>query len=400
MKKLNLTNVRRTLVIGLGSLEFDEEPAKTIAMLKAATKDNNHIKCTLDDIDEDELFGDIVENILDNLVDGEQTTVEAEIFTTVCNYNSLMQNREKRTKALSNNNKNGKDDDGDEPKVAPKQTVKNNNNKNGKDDDGDEPKVAPKQTVQSKKAEPKTEAPKTTEPKIENNNNLDTLEKAIMNTQIAMSSLDEKTEALIKDFRDGKASEESTVKAIEGLLLSDKTTITMIQELLNNIEIPKELIDDIIGQDGKDLTQVKELLRSENTNLTDEQIDVIEGMYFDELNHANKVANRLNKKHIDKRLFAILKTLMKIGVKEMKKEIEQISIAKNNDKSFHDTLNEIHNVMGDVTISPLIYPDEAKQEMDMNEKMRQWNETHTEAKPVFNNNNNQQQNEAQHTVTQ
>ena len=384
---LNKTNVRRTLVIGLGSLNFDEDATKTVSILKAATKDNQFIKCTLDDIDEDELFGDIIENVMSNLVDGEQTAVESEVFATVCNYNSLMQNREKRSKALSNNSKNGKDDDGDEPKVAPKQIVQSK-------------KSEPKK-VEVKPAEPKTEAPKTTEPKVENNNNLDTLEKAIMNTQIAMSSLDEKTESLIKDFRDGKSSEESTVKAIEGLLLSDKTTITMIQELLNNIEIPKELIDDIIGQDGKDLTQVKELLRNENQNLTDEQIDVIEGMYFDELNHANKVANRLNKKHIDKRLFAILKTLMKIGVKEMKKEIEQISIAKNNDKSFHDTLNEIHNVMGDVTISPLIYPDqEAKQEMDMNEKMRQWNEAHTEAKPLFTNNNNQQQNEAQHTVTQ
>lgn len=384
---LNKTNVRRTLVIGLGSLNFDEDATKTVSILKAATKDNQFIKCTLDDIDEDELFGDIIENVMSNLVDGEQTAVESEVFATVCNYNSLMQNREKRSKALSNNSKNGKDDDGDEPKVAPKQIVQSK-------------KSEPKK-VEVKPAEPKTEAPKTTEPKVENNNNLDTLEKAIMNTQIAMSSLDEKTESLIKDFRDGKASEESTVKAIEGLLLSDKTTITMIQELLNNIEIPKELIDDIIGQDGKDLTQVKELLRSENTNLTDEQIDVIEQMYLDELNHANKVNNRLNKKHIDKRLFAVLKTLMRVGVDEMKKEIEQISIAKNNDKSFHDTLNEIHNVMGDVTISPLIYPDqEAKPEMDMNEKMRQWNETHTEAKPLSNNNNNQQQNEAQHTVTQ
>ena len=391
---LNRTNVRRTLVIGLGSLNFDEDATKTVSMLKAATKDNNHIKCTLDDIDEDELFGDIIENIMDNLVDGEQATVESEVFTTVCNYNSLMQNREKRTKALSNNNKNGKDDDGDEPKVAPKQTVKNNQPKKAE---------APK-TVEVKPAEPKTEAKdeesKPVESKVENNNNLDTLEKAIMNTQIAMSSLDEKTEALIKDFKEGKATEEDTVKAIEGLLLSDKTTITMIQELLKNIEIPKELIDDIIGQDGKDLAQVKELLRSENTNLTDEQIDVIEGMYFDELNHAEKITKRLNKKNIDQRLFAVLKTLMRVGVEEMKKEVQQISIAKNNDKSFNDTLNEIHNVMGDVTISPLIYPDqEAKPEMDMNEKMRQWNETHTEAKPLFNN-NSQQQNEAQHTVTQ
>ena len=391
---LNRTNVRRTLVIGLGSLNFDEDATKTVSMLKAATKDNNHIKCTLDDIDEDELFGDIIENIMDNLVDGEQATVESEVFTTVCNYNSLMQNREKRTKALSNNNKNGKDDDGDEPKVAPKQTVKNNQPKKAE---------APK-TVEVKPAEPKTEAKdeesKPVESKVENNNNLDTLEKAIMNTQIAMSSLDEKTEALIKDFKEGKATEEDTVKAIEGLLLSDKTTITMIQELLKNIEIPKQLIDDIIGQDGKDLTQVKELLRSENTNLTDEQIDVIEGMYFDELNHAEKITKRLNKKNIDQRLFAVLKTLMRVGVEEMKKEVQQISIAKNNDKSFNDTLNEIHNVMGDVTISPLIYPDqEAKPEMDMNEKMRQWNETHTEAKPLFNN-NSQQQNEAQHTVTQ
>ena len=392
---LNRTNVRRTLVIGLGSLNFDEDATKTVSMLKAATKDNNHIKCTLDDIDEDELFGDIIENIMDNLVDGEQATVESEVFTTVCNYNSLMQNREKRTKALSNNNKNGKDDDGDEPKVAPKQTVKNNQPKKAE---------APK-TVEVKPAEPKTEAKdeesKPVESKVENNNNLDTLEKAIMNTQIAMSSLDEKTEALIKDFKEGKATEEDTVKAIEGLLLSDKTTITMIQELLKNIEIPKELIDDIIGQDGKDLAQVKELLRSENTNLTDEQIDVIEGMYFDELNHAEKITKRLNKKNIDQRLFAVLKTLMRVGVEEMKKEVQQISIAKNNDKSFNDTLNEIHNVMGDVTISPLIYPDqEAKPEMGMDEKMRQWNETHTEAKPLFNNNNNQQQNEAQHTVTQ
>lgn len=397
---LNKVNVRRTLVIGLGSLEFDEDSSKTVSMLKAATKNNQFIKCTLDDIDEDELFGDIIENIMDNLVDGEQATVESEIFTTVCEYNQLMSNRSRRSKALNNNNKNGKDDDGDEPKVAPKQTVKNNQPKKAE---------APK-TVEVKPAEPKTEAPKTTEPKVEeskpvepkveNNNDLDTLEKVIMNTQIAMSSLDEKTEALIKDYKDGKATEEDTVKAIEDLLLSDKTTITMIQELLKNVEIPKQLINDIIGQDGKDLTQVKELLRYQNTNLTDEQIDVIEQMYLDELVHAEKVSKRLNKKNIDQRLFAILKTLMRVGVEEMKKEIQQISIAKNNDKSFHDTLNEIHNVMGDVTISPLIYPDqEAKPEMDMNEKMRQWNETHTEAQPLFNN-NNQQQNEAQHTVTQ
>lgn len=387
---LNRTNVRRTLVIGLGSLQFDEDSTKTVAMLKTSTKDNKFIKCTLDFIDEEELFGDIVENIMDNLVDGEQATVESEIFTTVCNYNELMQNRSKRSKALTNNNKkNDKDDD--EPKVAPaKQTVKNN---------------------QPKKTEPKTEAPKVTEPEVEeskpaepeveNNNDLDPLEqleKAIMNTQVEMSYLDKKTEALIKDFEDGKTSEENTVKAIEGLLLSDKTTITMIQKLLKNVEIPKQLIDDIIGKDGKDLSQVKELLRSENQNLTDEQIDVIESMYLDELNHANKVARRLNKKHVDQRLFAILKTLMKIGVDELKKEIEQISIAKNNDKSFNDTLNEIHNVMGDVTISPLIHVNESQPEMN-NEEIRQWNETHTEAKPLFSNNNNQQT-EAQHTVTQ
>ena len=387
---LNRTNVRRTLVIGLGSLQFDEDSTKTVAMLKTSTKDNKFIKCTLDFIDEEELFGDIVENIMDNLVDGEQAEVESEIFTTVCNYNELMNNRSKRSKALSNNK--GNDKDGDEPKESPaKQTVKNN---------------------QPKKAEPKTEAPKATEqpkveeskpvePKVENNNNLDTLEqleKAIMNTQVEMSYLDKKTEKLIKDFEDGKATEENTVKAIEGLLLSDKTTIDMIQKLLKNVEIPKQLIDDIIGKDGKDLSQVKELLRSENQNLTDEQIDVIESMYLDELNHANKVARRLNKKHVDQRLFAILKTLMKIGVDELKKEIEQISIAKNNDKSFHDTLNQIHDVMGDVTISPLIHVNESQPEMN-NEEIRQWNETHTEAKPLFTNNNNQQT-EAQHTVTQ
>lgn len=385
---LNKTNVRRTLVIGLGSLQFDEDSTKTISMLKAATKDNNHIKCTLDFIDEEELFGDIIENIMDNLVDGEQATVEAEIFKTVCEYNTLMQNRSKRSKALSNNKGNDKDDD--EPKVAPKQTVKNN---------------------QPKKAEPKTEAPKATEqpkveeskpvePKVENDNDLDIIEKAIMNTQMAMNGLDKKAEDLIKNFRDGKESEENTVKAIEGLLLSDKTTITMIKELLKNIQIPKELIDSIIGQDGRDLSQVKELLRSENTNLTDEQISAIEDMYFDELNYAEKekVSKRLNKKHVDRRLFAILKTLMKIGVDEMKKEIAQITISKNNDKSFNDTLNEIHNVMGDVTISPLIYPDQVQPENNMDEKIRQWNETHAEAKPIFNNNN--QQTEPQHTVTQ
>ena len=391
MKNLNLTNVRRTLVIGLGSLEFDEDSTKTVSMLKAATKNNQFIKCTLDDIDEDELFGDIIENIMDNLVDGEQTTVESEIFTTVCEYNALMQNRSKRSKALSNNNKNGKDDDGDEPKVAPKQTVKNNQPKKAE---------APK-TVEVKPAEPKTteqpkvEESKPVEPKVESNDDLDVLEKVIMNTQMAMSSLDEKTEALIKDYKDGKATEEDTVKAIEGLLLSDKTTITMIQDLLKNIEIPRQLIDDIIGQDGKDLAQVKELLRSENTNLTDEQIDVIEGMYFDELNHAEKITKRLNKKNIDQRLFAVLKTLMRVGVEEMKKEVQQISIAKNNDKSFNDALNEIHNVMGDVTISPLIHVNETQPEMS-NEEIRQWNE----AKPLFNNSNSQQQNEAQHTVTQ
>lgn len=385
---LNRTNVRRTLVIGLGSLQFDEDSTKTVSMLKAATKNNQFIKCTLDDIYEDELFGDIIENIMDNLVDGEQATVESEIFTTVCEYNTLMQNRSKRSKALSNSSKNGKDDDGDEPKVAPKQTVKNNQPKKAE---------APK-TVEVKPAEPKTteqpkvEESKPVEPKVENNNNLDTLEKAIMNTQMAMSSLDEKTEALVKDYKDGKATEEDTVKAIEGLLLSDKTTITMIQELLKNIEIPKELIDDIIGQDGKDLAQVKELLRSENTNLTDEQIDVIEGMYFDELNHAEKINKRLNKKNIDQRLFAILKTLMKIGVDELKKEIKQITIEKNND-AFNETLNQIHDVMGDVTISPLIHVNESQPEMN-NEEIRQWNET----QPLFNNNN--QQIEPQHTVTQ
>lgn len=386
---LNKTNVRRTLVIGLGSLQFDEDSTKTVSMLKAATKDNNHIKCTLDFIDEEELFGDIVENIMHNLVDGEQATVESEIFTTVCEYNQLMQNRSKRSKALSNNNK-GTDKNGDEPKESPtKQTVKTN---------------------QSKKAEPKTEAPKATEqpkveeskpvePEVENNNDLDPLEqleKAIMNTQVEMSYLDKKTEALIKDFRDGKTSEENTVKAIEGLLLSDKTTITMIQKLLKNVEIPKQLIDDIIGKDGKDLSQVKELLRSENQNLTDDQIDVIESMYLDELNHANKVARRLNKKHVDQRLFAIIKTLMKIGVDELKNDISQIAIEKNND-SFNETLNQIHDVMGDVTISPLIHVNETQPEMN-NEEIRQWNETHAEAKPLFNNNN--QQIEPQHTVTQ
>lgn len=378
---LNKTNVRRTLVIGLGSLQFDEDSTKTISMLKAATKDNNHIKCTLDFIDEEELFGDIIENIMDNLVDGEQATVESEVFTTVCNYNALMQNRSKRSKALSNNK--GTDKDGDEPKVAPEQTVKNN---------------------QPKKAEPKTEAPKATEqpkveeskpvePKVENDNDLDIIEKAIMNTQMAMSGLDKKAEDLIKNFRDGKESEENTVKAIEGLLLSDKTTITMIQELLKNIEIPKELIDSIIGQDGRDLSQVKELLRSENANLTDEQISTIEDMYFDELNYAEKekVSKRLNKNHVDRRLFAILKTLMKIEVDELKKEIKQITIEKNND-SFNETLNQIHNVMGDVTISPLIHVNESQPEMN-NEEIRQWNET----QPLFNNN---QQIEPQHTVTQ
>lgn len=379
---LNKTNVRRTLVIGLGSLQFDEDSTKTISMLKAATKDNNHIKCTLDFIDEEELFGDIVENIMYNLVDGEQATVESEIFKTVCEYNQLMQNRSKRSKALSNNNK-GNDKDDDEPKVAPQQTVKNN---------------------QPKKAEPKTEAPKATEqpkveeskpvePKVENDNDLDIIEKAIMNTQMAMSGLDKKAEDLIKNFRDGKESEENTVKAIEGLLLSDKTTITMIKELLKNIEIPKELIDSIIGQDGRDLSQVKELLRSENANLTDEQISAIEDMYFDELNYAEKekVSKRLNKNHVDRRLFAILKTLMKIGVDELKNEISQITIAKNND-AFNETLNQIHDVMGDVTISPLIHVNESQPEMN-NEEIRQWNET----QPLFNNN---QQIEPQHTVTQ
>ena len=387
---LNKVNVRRTLVIGLGSLQFDDDPTKTVSMLKAATKNNQFIKCTLDDIDEDELFGDLIENIIDNLVDGEQATVESEIFTTVCEYNTLMQNRSKRSKALSNSNKNGKDDDGDEPKVAP-QTVKNNQPKKAEAPKAVEVKPAEPKTTE----QPKAEESKPVEPKVENNNNLDTLEKAIMNTQIAMSSLDEKTEALVKDYKDGKATEEDTVKAIEGLLLSDKTTITMIQELLKNIEIPRQLIDDIIGQDGKDLAQVKELLRSENTNLTDEQIDVIEQMYLDELVHAEKITKRLNKKNIDQRLFAVLKTLMRVGVEEMKKEIQQISIAKNNDKSFNDALNEIHNVMGDVTISPLIHVNETQPEMT-NEEIRQWNETHTEAKPLFNNN----QNEAQRTVTQ
>lgn len=379
---LNRTNVRRTLVIGLGSLEFDDDSTKTVSMLKAATKNNQFIKCTLDEIDPDELFGDIIENIMDNLVDGEQATVESEIFKTVCEYNTLMQNRSRRSKALNNNNK-GNDKDDDEPKVAPQQTVKNN---------------------QPKKAEPKTEAPKATEqpkveeskpvePKVENNNDLDIIEKAIMNTQMAMSGLDKKAEDLIKNFRDGKESEENTVKAIEGLLLSDKTTITMIKELLKNIEIPKELIDSIIGQDGRDLSQVKELLRSENANLTDEQISAIEDMYFDELNYAEKekVSKRLNKNHVDRRLFAILKTLMKIGVDELKKEIKQITIEKNND-SFNETLNQIHNVMGDVTISPLIHVNESQPEMN-NEEIRQWNET----QPLFNNN---QQTEPQHTVTQ
>ena len=366
---LNKTNVRRTLVIGLGSLQFDEEPTKTVSMLKAATKDNNHIKCTLDFIDEEELFGDIIENIMDNLVDGEQATVESEVFTTVCNYNALMQNRSKRSKALSNNNK-GTDKDGDEPKESPtKQTVKSN---------------------QPKKAE----APKATEqPKVENND-LDTLEKAIMNAQESMSYLDKKAEAVMKNFKDGKITEEDAIKQIEALLLSDKTTIEMTQELLKNVEIPSTFIDAIIGKDGKDLSQVKELLRNNNENLTDEQIEVIEQMYFDELNYAEKekVSKRLNKKHVDKRLFAILKTLMKIGVDELKKEIKQITIAKNND-AFNETLNQIHDVMGDVTISPLIHVNESQPEMN-NEEIRQWNE----AKPLFNNNN--QQTEAQHTVTQ
>lgn len=366
---LNKTNVRRTLVIGLGSLQFDEEPTKTVSMLKAATKDNNHIKCTLDFIDEEELFGDIIENIMDNLVDGEQATVESEVFTTVCNYNALMQNRSKRSKALSNNNK-GTDKDGDEPKESPtKQTVKSN---------------------QPKKAE----APKATEqPKVENND-LDTLEKAIMNAQESMSYLDKKAEAVMKNFKDGKITEEDAIKQIEALLLSDKTTIEMAQELLKNVEIPSTFIDAIIGKDGKDLSQVKELLRNNNENLTDEQIEVIEQMYFDELNYAEKekVSKRLNKKHVDKRLFAILKTLMKIGVDELKKEIKQITIAKNND-AFNETLNQIHDVMGDVTISPLIHVNESQPEMN-NEEIRQWNE----AKPLFNNNN--QQTEAQHTVTQ
>lgn len=387
---LNRTNVRRTLVIGLGSLEFDDDSTKTVSMLKAATKNNQFIKCTLDEIDPDELFGDIVENILDNLVDGEQATVESEIFKTVCEYNTLMQNRSRRSKALNNNNK-GNDKDDDEPKESPtKQTVKNNQPK----------KIEPKTEAPKATEQPKVEESKPVEPKVENDNDLDIIEKAIMNTQMAMNGLDKKAEDLIKNFRDGKESEENTVKAIEGLLLSDKTTITMIKELLKNIEIPKELIDSIIGQDGRDLSQVKELLRSENTNLTDEQISAIEDMYFDELNYAEKekVSKRLNKKHVDRRLFAILKTLMKIGVDEMKKEIAQITISKNNDKSFNDTLNEIHNVMGDVTISPLIYPDQVQPENNMDEKIRQWNETHAEAKPLFSNNN--QQTEPQHTVTQ
>ena len=390
---LNKVNVRRTLVIGLGSLQFDDDPTKTVSMLKAATKNNQFIKCTLDDIDEDELFGDLIENIIDNLVDGEQATVESEIFTTVCEYNSLMNNRNRRSKALSNSNKNGKDDDGDEP-MAPKQTVKNNQPKKAE---------APK-TVEVKPAEPKVEESKPVEPKVENNNDLDTLEQlenAIMNAQESMSYLDKEAESIIKNFKDGKVTEEDAIKQIESLLLSDKTSIDMVQELLKNVEIPSIFIDAIIGKDGRDLSQVKELLRNNNENLTDEQIEVIEQMYFDELVHAEKITKRLSKKHVDKRLFAIFKTLMKIGVDELKKEIEQIVIAKNNDESFHNTLNQIHDVMGDVTISPLIYPDqEAKPEMGMNEKMRQWNETHTEAKPLFNNSNNQQQNESQHTVTQ
>lgn len=377
---LNKTNVRRTLVIGLGSLQFDEEPTKTVSMLKAATKDNNHIKCTLDFIDEEELFGDIIENIMDNLVDGEQATVESEVFTTVCNYNALMQNRSKRSKALSNNNK-GTDKDGDEPKESPtKQTVKSNQPKKAE---------APKATEQ-----PKVEESKPAEPKVENND-LDTLEKAIMNAQESMSYLDKKAEAVMKNFKDGKITEEDAIKQIEALLLSDKTTIEMTQELLKNVEIPSTFIDAIIGKDGKDLSQVKELLRNNNENLTDEQIEVIEQMYFDELNYAEKekVTKRLNKKHVDKRLFAILKTLMKIGVDELKKEIKQITIAKNND-AFNETLNQIHDVMGDVTISPLIHVNESQPEMN-NEEIRQWNE----AKPLFSNNNNQQT-EAQHTVTQ
>lgn len=380
---LNRTNVRRTLVIGLGSLNFDEDATKTVSILKAATKDNQFIKCTLDDIDEDELFGDIIENVMSNLVDGEQTAVESEVFATVCNYNSLMQNREKRTKALSNNTKNGKDDDGDQ-KVA--QTVKNNQSK----------KVEVKTEAPKATEEPKVEESKPVEPKVENTNDLDVLEKAIMNTQIAMSNLDKEAESVMKNFKDGKVTEEDAIKQIEALLLSDKTTIEMVQELLKNVEIPSIFIDAIIGKDGRDLSQVKELLRNENQNLTDEQIDVIEQMYFDELNYAEKekVSKRLNKKHVDKRLFAILKTLMKIGVDEMKKEIKQISIALSNDKSFNDTLNEIHNVMGDVTISPLIHVNEDRPEMS-NEEIRQWNE----AKPLFNN-NNQQQNESQDMITQ
>lgn len=376
---LNKTNVRRTLVIGLGSLQFDEDSTKTVSMLKAATKDNNHIKCTLDFIDEEELFGDIIENIMDNLVDGEQATVESEVFTTVCNYNALMQNRSKRSKALSNNNK-GTDKDGDEPKESPtKQTVKSNQPKKAE---------APKATEQ-----PKVEESKPAEPKVENND-LDTLEKAIMNAQESMSYLDKKAEAVMKNFKDGKITEEDAIKQIEALLLSDKTTIEMAQELLKNVEIPSTFIDAIIGKDGKDLSQVKELLRNNNENLTDEQIEVIEQMYFDELNYAEKekVSKRLNKKHVDKRLFAILKTLMKIGVDELKKEIKQITIAKNND-AFNETLNQIHDVMGDVTISPLIHVNESQPEMN-NEEIRQWNE----AKPLFNNNN--QQTEPQHTVTQ
>lgn len=380
---LNKTNVRRTLVIGLGSLQFDEDATKTVSMLKAATKDNKFIKCTLDYIDEEELFGDIIENIINNLVDGEQATVESEIFTTVCEYNALMQNRSKRAKALNNNKSNDKDDD--EPKVAPKQTVVNN-----------QPKKAEPKTEAPKTEQPKVEESKPAEPEVENNNDLDTLEKAIMNAQESMSYLDKEAESVIKNFKDGKVTEEDAIKQIESLLLSDKTTIEMVQELLKNVEIPTIFIDAIIGKDGRDLSQVKELLRSNNENLTDEQISAIEDMYFDELNYTEKekVSKRLNKKHVDRRLFAILKTLMKIGVNELKKEIEQISIAKNNDKSFHDTLNQIHDVMGDVTISPLIHVNEAQPEMN-NEEIRQWNETH--AQPLFNNN---QQTEPQHTVTQ
>ena len=82
---------------------------------------------------------------------------------------------------------------------------------------------------------------------------------------------------------------------------------------------------------------------------------------------------------------------MKIGVDELKNEISQITIAKNND-AFNETLNQIHDVMGDVTISPLIHVNESQPEMN-NEEIRQWNET----QPLFNNN---QQIEPQHTVTQ